>query len=95
MKRRRTSAQRRAALRLAHLGRSIQFRASGSRMPRPRPERDIDAPTPPRWAKMFEGFGPSARSWEKLLPEFDLPKADFYLPEAELPRLEPEALDEP
>ncbi len=94
MKRRRSSAQRRAAWRLARMASSIQIQASGMRRPRPRPARDINAPTPPRWAKMFEGFGPSTTGWGERLADFDLLSPDFVLPEVDLPRLGPEMLDD-
>jgi hypothetical protein len=74
---------------------SIQVRAAGEPRPRPRPERRPGDPEPPHWAKLFEGFGPSATGWGARLADFDLLSPDFVLPRVELPRLGPEGLDEP
>jgi hypothetical protein len=92
MKRQRTNAQRRAAQRLARLGRSLQARAAGDPIRKPQPPRDPNAPLPPRWAKLFEGFGPSATGWEQRLPDFDLLSPDFELPAKALPEIGPESL---
>ena len=77
MKSQRTPSQRRAAQRLARLGRSLMPRASGRENAPPR--EAVSAPRPPRalngakFAALFDGFGPSAAGWEAALPSFDMP----------------------
>jgi hypothetical protein len=76
----RTPAQRRAAQRLARLGRSTQARAAGDPVRRVAPPREPGAPLPPRLAAQLDGFGPSATGWEAELAGLDTLSADFELP---------------
>jgi hypothetical protein len=97
----RTPSQRRAAQRLARLGRSLLPRAAGRDHALPRraalPRRPVGPRPPARFDARLEGFGPSASGWELSLPDFDLPTPPWLaapLPGAVLqfPRLGPESL---
>jgi hypothetical protein len=65
----RTPAQRRAAQRLAHLGRSVKRRAADEPLGRVRGPRDSLAPRPPRPPAELAAPGFAALAWQRALPE--------------------------